>query len=175
MTEGRMPALSAERVSMGIEELKSRHGPPPWAAPLVSNDRFVVMVICQAPGHRNDWHYHLADRQCDADGLGDPARQRDRPTLAHPLLPIVMRTGCVWEMLSFPHADHPSTMLLPARYPVSSGCFSTASRSNSSTAYSGPGSAAISSRARIQIDPWRRLTRDGADRVAASRGAGAAD
>ena len=61
MTDERMPALSAERVSIGIEELKSRHGPPPWAAPLVVNDRFQVMVICQAPGHRNDWHYHLVD------------------------------------------------------------------------------------------------------------------
>jgi quercetin dioxygenase-like cupin family protein len=55
------PALSAERVSMGIEELKTRHGPPPWAAILVRTDRYVVTVICQAPGHRNDWHYHLAD------------------------------------------------------------------------------------------------------------------
>ena len=102
---------------------------------------------------------------------GNETGRRSRP----PSLPIVMRAGCVWEMLSFPHADHPSTMrTLPARYPVSSGCFSTASRSNSSTAYSGPGSTTISSRACIQIDP-RRLTRDGADRVAASRGAGAAD
>ena len=61
MTDGKSPALSAERVSMGIEELKTRHGPPPWAAILVQTDRYVVTVICQAPGHRNDWHYHLAD------------------------------------------------------------------------------------------------------------------
>jgi quercetin dioxygenase-like cupin family protein len=63
MTDRRSPALSAERVTMGIEELKTRHGPPPWAAILVQTDRYVVTVICQAPGHRNDWHYHLADRQ----------------------------------------------------------------------------------------------------------------
>jgi hypothetical protein len=61
MTDGKSPALSAERVSMGIEELKTRHGPPPWAAILVQTDRYVVTVICQAPGHRNDWHYHLAE------------------------------------------------------------------------------------------------------------------
>jgi quercetin dioxygenase-like cupin family protein len=61
MTEGRSPALSAERVTVGIEELKARHGPPPWAAVLVQTDRYVVTVICQAPGHQNDWHYHLAD------------------------------------------------------------------------------------------------------------------
>ena len=30
--------------------------------PLVANDRFLVMVICQAPGHRNNWHYHLVDK-----------------------------------------------------------------------------------------------------------------
>ena len=61
MTDGRLPALSAERVAMGIEELKARHGPPPWAAILVRTDRYVLTAICQAPGHRNDWHYHLAD------------------------------------------------------------------------------------------------------------------
>ena len=61
MVDEGTPALSADHVSMGIEELKALHGPPPWAAPLVANDRFVVTVICQAPGHRNDWHYHLAD------------------------------------------------------------------------------------------------------------------
>jgi quercetin dioxygenase-like cupin family protein len=68
MTDGKSPALSAERVSMGIEELKTRHGPPPWAAILVQTDRYVVTVICQAPGHRNDWHYHLADEQCNSLG-----------------------------------------------------------------------------------------------------------
>ena len=61
MTEGRSPALTAERVALGIEELKAHQGPPPWAASLVQTDRYVVTVICQAPGHQNDWHYHLAD------------------------------------------------------------------------------------------------------------------
>jgi quercetin dioxygenase-like cupin family protein len=61
LTEKKLPALSAEGVAIGIEELKARHGPPPWAVPLVANDHFQVMVICQAPGHRNDWHYHLTE------------------------------------------------------------------------------------------------------------------
>ncbi len=61
MPDERSPALSTERVAIGIEELKARHGPPPWAASLVQTDRYVVTVICQAPGHQNDWHYHLAD------------------------------------------------------------------------------------------------------------------
>jgi quercetin dioxygenase-like cupin family protein len=46
---------------VGIEELKGRQGPAPWAAILMQTDRYVVTVICQAPGHQNDWHYHLAD------------------------------------------------------------------------------------------------------------------
>lgn len=61
MTDERVPALSPERVRMGIEELKARHGPPPWHEALIETDRYVVTVICQAPGHQNDWHYHLAD------------------------------------------------------------------------------------------------------------------
>jgi quercetin dioxygenase-like cupin family protein len=56
-----VPVLSPEQLTMGIEALKERYGPPPWAVPLVQTDRYVVMVICQAPGHRNDWHYHLVD------------------------------------------------------------------------------------------------------------------
>ena len=54
-------ALSPERLTLGIEEMKARFGAPPWAATLVKNDRFIVTVICQAPGHPNDWHYHLSD------------------------------------------------------------------------------------------------------------------
>ena len=76
MTDGRSPALSAERVTMGIEELKTRHGPPPWAAILVQTDRYVVTVICQAPGHRNDWHYHLADECWSIYEANCPGRWR---------------------------------------------------------------------------------------------------
>jgi quercetin dioxygenase-like cupin family protein len=61
MADERAPVLTSDLVSLGIEELKARHGAPPWAAQLVRNDRYVVTVICQAPGHENDWHYHLAD------------------------------------------------------------------------------------------------------------------
>ncbi len=59
MTEKGLSVLSAERVTAGVEELKARYGPPPWAVPLVETAQFVITVICQAPGHRNDWHYHL--------------------------------------------------------------------------------------------------------------------
>jgi len=61
MVDEHSPALNSERLAVGIEELKARHEAPPWADVLVQTDRYVVMVICQAPGHQNDWHYHLAD------------------------------------------------------------------------------------------------------------------
>jgi quercetin dioxygenase-like cupin family protein len=61
MSDDRSPALTAESVRLGIEELKARHGPPPWHTILVQNDRYVVTVICQSPGHPNDWHFHLSD------------------------------------------------------------------------------------------------------------------
>ena len=61
MSDVASPALSAERLRVSIEELKARHGAPPWATSLVQNDRFIITVICQAPGHQNDWHYHLTD------------------------------------------------------------------------------------------------------------------
>ena len=40
------------------------NGDPPWATQLIANERIVVTVICQAPGHHNDWHYHLEDECC---------------------------------------------------------------------------------------------------------------
>jgi quercetin dioxygenase-like cupin family protein len=61
MSDRVVPALSSERLKIGIEEIKARHGDPPWHEILTINDRYTVTVICQAPGHPNDWHYHLAD------------------------------------------------------------------------------------------------------------------
>lgn len=61
MTAGPTPTLNPQRLKLSIEELKARHGPPPWHEQIVINDRFVVTVICQAPGHQNDWHYHVVD------------------------------------------------------------------------------------------------------------------
>ena len=61
MSDRASPALSAERLRVSIDDLKARHGAPPWAVPLVLTDRYVMTVICQAPGHQNDWHYHLTD------------------------------------------------------------------------------------------------------------------
>lgn len=54
-------ALNPENLSISVEAVKARHGEPPWSEQIVRNDRYVVTVICQEPGHQNDWHYHVVD------------------------------------------------------------------------------------------------------------------
>ena len=61
MTATAAPSLSARQLKVSVEEVKARRGPAPWGERIVINDRFVITVICQTPGHQNDWHYHLAD------------------------------------------------------------------------------------------------------------------
>jgi quercetin dioxygenase-like cupin family protein len=53
--------LNPARLRAGVEEIKAERGPAPWGERIIVNDRFVITVICQAPGHQNDWHYHLVD------------------------------------------------------------------------------------------------------------------
>lgn len=53
--------LNPEQLSASVEALKAGHDSPPWSEILVANDRYRVVAICQAPGHQNDWHYHLVD------------------------------------------------------------------------------------------------------------------
>ena len=53
--------LSPERLSVSVEALKKNHDGPPWVETVTGNDRYQVNVICQAPGHQNDWHYHVVD------------------------------------------------------------------------------------------------------------------
>ncbi|HEY4026560.1 MAG TPA: cupin domain-containing protein [Candidatus Dormibacteraeota bacterium] len=55
------PTLRAGQLKVDVGEIAARRGPAPWVERIVANDRFVVTVICQAPGHRNDWHYHLTE------------------------------------------------------------------------------------------------------------------
>ncbi len=50
--------LRPGRLRVAVDEIKEERGAPPWVERIVVNDLFVVTVICQAPGHRNDWHYH---------------------------------------------------------------------------------------------------------------------
>jgi quercetin dioxygenase-like cupin family protein len=53
--------LDKDTLTARISEIKQRKGPPPWAEQIVTTDEFSVTVICQAPGHPNDHHYHLHD------------------------------------------------------------------------------------------------------------------
>ena len=61
MSDASLPLLGGNRLSIAIDELVRTKGDPPWNAQLIANERIVVTVICQAPGHHNDWHYHLDD------------------------------------------------------------------------------------------------------------------
>ncbi|MFZ0217641.1 MAG: cupin domain-containing protein [Candidatus Dormiibacterota bacterium] len=54
-------ALNPENLSISVEQVKARQGAAPWSEQIVRNDRYVVTVICQEPGHQNDWHYHVVD------------------------------------------------------------------------------------------------------------------
>jgi quercetin dioxygenase-like cupin family protein len=56
-----LTALNAETLVTSLAEIKGRHGAPPWNERLIGNDRCTATVICQAPGHSNDWHYHVVD------------------------------------------------------------------------------------------------------------------
>jgi quercetin dioxygenase-like cupin family protein len=47
--------------SIGLEAAKARHGDPPWAERVVVTDQMQGTLICQAPGHPNDNHYHHHD------------------------------------------------------------------------------------------------------------------
>ena len=56
-----MSVLRSGDLKVAVDEVKARRGPAPWSERIVENDRFVVTVICQDPGHHNDWHYHLTE------------------------------------------------------------------------------------------------------------------
>ncbi len=54
-------ALGAAQRSLSIAALKEQMGPPPWAHQIVEGNGTRIVVICQAPGHPNDTHYHITD------------------------------------------------------------------------------------------------------------------
>jgi len=53
--------LDSNTLTARIAEIKERKGPAPWAERVVVSDEFAITVICQAPGHPNDHHYHQHD------------------------------------------------------------------------------------------------------------------
>ncbi|MBI2941237.1 MAG: cupin domain-containing protein [Chloroflexi bacterium] len=54
----RLPILSPETLTARVEEMVARKGPPPWSEVVVATDYARGILICQAPGTENDYHYH---------------------------------------------------------------------------------------------------------------------
>jgi quercetin dioxygenase-like cupin family protein len=61
MSVAQKTILNMEALSASIAAIKARKGEPPWGEALFANDDMQVYVICQAPGHQNDTHYHEHD------------------------------------------------------------------------------------------------------------------
>ena len=60
MTE-RIPLLQLGSLQSRLPELIARKGAPPWSEAVVLTDDIQAFIICHAPGHPNDTHYHLHD------------------------------------------------------------------------------------------------------------------
>ena len=56
-----LPPLAVGKHSINLDEIKKQYGTPPWGHRVVITDQMMGMVICQAPGHPNDKHYHIYD------------------------------------------------------------------------------------------------------------------
>ena len=56
-----MSILNTETLHARLAEVKARHPEPPWAERIAVTEYAVGVLICQAPGHPNDRHYHLRD------------------------------------------------------------------------------------------------------------------
>ncbi len=60
MTAVATPVLGVDGTfKVAVEEVKALKGAAPWGHQIVANDHYNISVICQNPGHQNDWHYHL--------------------------------------------------------------------------------------------------------------------
>src|SRR5690349_4381693 len=60
MTATSVPVLGVnEQFKVSVEEVKAAKGAAPWGHRIAVNDHYNITVICQDPGHQNDWHYHL--------------------------------------------------------------------------------------------------------------------
>jgi quercetin dioxygenase-like cupin family protein len=56
-----MSILNRETLHARLSEVKGRHPEPPWSERIAVTKDMVGTLICQAPGHPNDRHYHLRD------------------------------------------------------------------------------------------------------------------
>lgn len=56
-----MGIMDTETLHARLAEIKKRHGDPPWSERVVETENAIGTLICQAPGHPNDRHYHIRD------------------------------------------------------------------------------------------------------------------
>ena len=56
-----MSILNTQTLHARLAEVKARHPEPPWAERIAVTEYAVGVLICQAPGHPYDRHYHLRD------------------------------------------------------------------------------------------------------------------
>jgi quercetin dioxygenase-like cupin family protein len=77
--------LGSGNLHARIEEITRAKVAPPWAVQIVANEQIVGTLICQAPGHLNDRHYHLVDEwwlviegeiDWEIEGQAEPVRAR---------------------------------------------------------------------------------------------------
>ena len=77
--------LQAGNHLVNLEELKSAKGDPPWGERVAVTDQMCGTVICQAPGHPNDKHYHIYDEwwlvlegeiHWEIEGVDEPVKAR---------------------------------------------------------------------------------------------------
>ena len=60
MTATSVPVLGVDgQFKVAVEEVKAAKGAAPWGHRIAVNEHYNITVICQDPGHQNDWHYHL--------------------------------------------------------------------------------------------------------------------
>jgi quercetin dioxygenase-like cupin family protein len=80
-----MSILNCETLHASLAELKARHPSPPWSERLAVTEGVIGTLICQAPGHPNDRHYHLRDEwwivlegeiDWEMEGCSEPIRAR---------------------------------------------------------------------------------------------------
>ncbi len=60
-TETDIGTLDTKTRTLSVEAIKAAHGAPPWSHEVLQTNGTRAVLICQAPGHQNDTHYHDKD------------------------------------------------------------------------------------------------------------------
>lgn len=60
-TEAKAIVFSETDRVLSLEEIKAQKGAPPWGHEFSRTNGTRAVLICQAPGHPNDTHYHEKD------------------------------------------------------------------------------------------------------------------